>query len=439
MSKEKYELFQNETAKDQVLTDLQQVVQNGWPACKDQLQVTLREYWTFREEIVCVDGLLYKGAKLIVPKALRPSMLDKIHESHLGIVKCKARAREVFYWPGMSSQIEEVVAQCGVCAEHAKGNNKEPMIPVDIPDRPWAKVAVDLFELNQKHYMITVDYFSKWPEVVKLDNLTTNNVICYLKSQISRYGLPDALISDNGPQFSSQEFRDFMRDYGIEHSTSSPYYAQANGQAERTVQTVKHLLCKAKDPYKALMDYRSTPLDIGKSPAQLFLSRRLKTTLPITAELLKPEAVNKDIHAKLQKRHEIQKYYFDRRAGRELPVLKEKDPVMMKWKDGWTRATVVSNHHNPRSYIVQTADGTNYRRNRYHLRSTKCPPPTQTVQPPVSPPPRRPLRHSSQPPSANSPSPMRANRPPTQPPQSSETFEKTRFGRTVKVPLKYPN
>lgn len=447
VSKEKYELFQTETAKDSVLTELQQVVQSGWPDHKDNIPVTLREYWNFRDEIICIDGLLYKGAKLIVPKALHSSMLDKIHESHLGIVKCKARAREVFYWPGMSSQIEDIVARCTVCAEHAKGNNKEPMIPVDIPDRPWAKVAVDLFELNHKHYMITVDYFSKWPEVVKLDNLTTNNVVCYLKSQFSRYGLPDVLISDNGPQFSSHEFKNFLADYGIEHSTSSPYYAQANGQAERTVQTVKHLLSKAKDPYKALMDYRSSPLDIGKSPAQLFLNRRLKTTLPTAAELLKPEVVGDDIHVQLRKRHEIQKHYYDKRAGSELPVLKEKDTVMMRSRDGsgWTRATVVSNHHNPRSYVVQTADGTNYRRNRYHLRPTKCPPSSQTVQPPASPL-LRSTRRSSSPlhanpppiPCAHSPRQTHVTRPPT-PPQPSETITRTRYGRMVKVPVSYPN
>ena len=76
-----------------------------------------------------------------------------------------------------------------------------------------------------------------------------------------------------------------MKDYDIKHTTPSPYHPQANGQAERTVQTVKRLLVKAKDPYKALLDYRNSPLDTGFSPAQLFLGRRLKTTLPTTSKL----------------------------------------------------------------------------------------------------------------------------------------------------------
>ena len=99
------------------------------------------------------------------------------------------------------------------------------------------------------------------------------SVISYMKSQISRYGIPDELISDNGPQFACEEFAQFMKDYDIKHTTSSPYHPQANGQAERTVQTVKRLLVNAKDPYKALLDYRNSPLDTGFSPAQLFLGR----------------------------------------------------------------------------------------------------------------------------------------------------------------------
>ena len=82
---------------------------------------------------------------------------------------------------------------------------------MEIPERPWAKVGADLFEFNNQHYLLIVDYFSKWPEISKLDNLSVNNVISYMKSQISRYGIPDELISDNGPQFACEEFAQFMK------------------------------------------------------------------------------------------------------------------------------------------------------------------------------------------------------------------------------------
>ena len=106
-----------------------------------------------RDELTCLDGLLLKGDKIIVPKTLQSEMLEKINETHLGIVKCKNRARQVLFWPGMSARIEETVAACALCTEHSRANAKEPLIPMEIPERPWAKVGADLFEFNNQHYL----------------------------------------------------------------------------------------------------------------------------------------------------------------------------------------------------------------------------------------------------------------------------------------------
>ena len=82
----------------------------------------------------------------------------------------------------MSTHIQETDAACRVCAEHCRANPKEPLISMEIPDRPSVKFVVDLFELNNHHYLIMVDYFSKCPEVSKVDNLTAKNVILHVKS-----------------------------------------------------------------------------------------------------------------------------------------------------------------------------------------------------------------------------------------------------------------
>ena len=162
------------------------------------------------------------------------------------------------------------MSECQVCAQHQKAQAKKPMISSKIPDRTWAKFGVHLFEYNNTHYLFSVDCHSKWIEIAKLDNQSRKYTITYLQSQFSRYRITDQLISDNGPQFISAEFTEFSHKYGFTHITSSPQYPQANGEAERAVQTVKHLLTKAKAPYKALMDYRNTPLEeINLSPAQL--------------------------------------------------------------------------------------------------------------------------------------------------------------------------
>ena len=116
---------------------------------------------------------------------LQSQMLEKIHETHLGIVRCKSRARRVLLWPGMSAQREEIVAACRVCEEHSRANLKEPLVPMEFPDRPRVKVGAELFELTNHHNLIMADCFSKWPDIHKLDNLTAKDVISSLKSQIS--------------------------------------------------------------------------------------------------------------------------------------------------------------------------------------------------------------------------------------------------------------
>jgi hypothetical protein len=236
---------------------------------KSEVPDEIKAYWNVRDEICCVDGLLFKNHKLIIPRAKRTEMLNVIHGSYLGIVKCKSRGKDVMYRPGLSSDIERVVSQCATYALNSDANPKEPLIPLEIAERPWANISVNIFEFKGNNYLVTVDHYSKWPEVSPLSGLSSSSTILCLKSLFSRYGIPDKCISDNGPQFSSKEFVELAKSYGFIHITSSPHYPQGNGQAERTVRTVKNLFRKAKDPYKAIMDYRNTNIEeTGLSPAQ---------------------------------------------------------------------------------------------------------------------------------------------------------------------------
>ncbi|CAG2216619.1 unnamed protein product [Mytilus edulis] len=146
ISPEKYELFKKQTESDEILQQMKKINEEGWPLKKEELPEDLKMYWQFRNEITCIDNLLYKGLKLIIPTSLRKEMLQLIHETHMGIVKCKTRAREFMYWPGMMSDIQDIVEKCETCAvNNKKTNNKEPMITSKLPDRPSAKLAVALF------------------------------------------------------------------------------------------------------------------------------------------------------------------------------------------------------------------------------------------------------------------------------------------------------
>ena len=131
-------------------------------------------------------------------------------------------------------------------------------------------------------------YSSRYVEIAQLSNTRSTDVIVHLKSIFARHGIPEVLMSDNGPQFSGQVFAGFAASYGFRHVTSSPRFPQSNGEAERAVQTVKNLLKKAADPYLALLAYRATPLQSGYSPAQLLMGGRLGTTVPILPTQLYP-------------------------------------------------------------------------------------------------------------------------------------------------------
>ena len=143
-------------------------------------------------------------------------------------------------------------------------------------------------------YLLAVDYYSRYIEVAHLSQATANEVVNHTKSIFARHGIPETVISDNGPQYTSEHYSEFAKSYQFQHITSSPYYPQSNGEAERAVGTIKSLLKKCKDPYLALLVYRSTPLAIGYSPAELLMSRILRNTVPTTREQRQPRVPDRE-------------------------------------------------------------------------------------------------------------------------------------------------
>ena len=141
------------------------VVKSGWPDAKQDLPTECWLYWNYRDEISTSEGILFKGEKVIVPNSMRIEMLKCIHSSHLGIEKCKRRARDVLFWPGMNSQIQDVVTNCNICNMYQKRNTKEPLLSHETPLRPWSRVGTDIFELNGQSYLTLVDYYSGFIKV----------------------------------------------------------------------------------------------------------------------------------------------------------------------------------------------------------------------------------------------------------------------------------
>ena len=367
----KLEQIRCETARDVNLKYTMDYVMDGWPEHRQDVKLAAREFFGVRNELSIHDRLLLRGDRIVIPFSMRNEMLERIHDGHQGINKCRERAGQAIWWPGMSKDIEDRVAKCRHCLSKKPSQPSEPLIPSTLPSRPFEKVAVDLCELKGSNYLVLVDYFSRYIDISHVQSITSQAIIGKLKNSFAHHGIPEVLISDNGRQFVSAEFKKFAEDWNFSQITTSPHFPQANGAAERAVKTAKDIL-RQDDPFLALLAYRSTPIpDLGISPAELAFGRRLRTTLPALPRTLNPSTVDKD---KVRARDEAfkgrQKQAFDRRHGvRSLPSLHPGDPVLIKL-DGrkeWNQPATVKQVVAPRSYLVQTAGG-DLRRNRRHLR-----------------------------------------------------------------------
>jgi hypothetical protein len=240
-------------------------------------------------------------------------------------------------------------------------------MPSETADYPWQKVAMDLADIEGTQYLVMVDYFSKYPEFFKMSATTSSAIIEKCKATFARFGIPSVVRSDNGRQFVSREFMDFAKEYGFKLITSSPKFPQSNGQAESAVKIVKNIVNKSEDPYLGILAYRNTPVgDMGASPAQLLMSRQLRTTLPTSAANLQPKVIPRSQVVKGQViRNTRAKENFDRRHNsREAPPLV---PGQRVWvRDLQRQGRVLAQANTPRSYIVLTSYG-RLRRNVAHL------------------------------------------------------------------------
>uniref|UniRef100_A0A803JXP8 Gypsy retrotransposon integrase-like protein 1 n=1 Tax=Xenopus tropicalis TaxID=8364 RepID=A0A803JXP8_XENTR len=363
------------TEADTELLALKQAHSNGWPSRKGSADKVVQPYWPLRHEIHIEDGLVMIGDKFIIPKSCRPHMIERLHVAHQGIQRSKAQARMLMYWPNMGKDIELGVSTCNTCQEMLPSNVKEPLLTHDIPSMPWTKLAADIFDLYGHSYLLVIDYFSRYPEVLRLSDKSANSVIARLKAIFARHGIPQELVSDHVP-FASHDMITFANKWDFKLTFSSPGYPQSNGMAERSVQTVKKTFVKAAqtglDPHLALLSLRNTPVTGMKySPAQLLMGRVLRSNLPASASMLKPN-VPQNVYSHLQRHQANQKRYYDFRA-RSLNPFQRGDRVRMETTQGWQPAIVQKVRDEPRSYDVVTPQGKRYRRNRRHLRPDKVP------------------------------------------------------------------
>eukprot|EP00731_Ephydatia_muelleri_P001907 Em0001g1907a len=360
------ELVKKHTQRDPVLSRVCQFVLKGWTEKK--LGEPFFPYESRKYEFSVQDGVLLWGSRIVVPPRMRSCVLDELHETHQGIVKMKGLARGYVWWPGMDSDIEKLVKSCNTCQVIRHFPPTAPLHPWEWPKQPWSRLHADFAGPFQGHmFLLLVDACSKWLDVHVMKSISSSAIIEKLRSIFAIHGLPDKLVTDNGPAFISSEFKTFMDYNGIVHIRSAPYHPSTNGLAERAVQTLKDGLRCIKDGTietrlaRFLSKYRLTPHSTtGLSPSEMLLGRCPRSRL----DLMNPDLTQKVLSNQLQQKctHDNSKQARSFKVGEEVYVRSFNN--INHWIPGSILATT-----GPLSYKISLANGVVIKRHVDHVKA----------------------------------------------------------------------
>ncbi|XP_017494984.1 PREDICTED: uncharacterized protein K02A2.6-like, partial [Rhagoletis zephyria] len=317
------------TEKDDTLVQVEKFIREAWPK-KIERESALWHFYNHKDSLSIVQDCIMMQNRIVIPKSLQNKVLKRLHVGHPGVSRMKRLARSFVYWPRIDNEIERLVKDCEACSEFNKDALKAPLHLWEPTTRPWERVHADFAgPVDGLMYLIIVDAYSKWPEIFEMKSATASTTIERFMSVCAKYGNPQVLVTDNGVQFNSEKFEDFCRIRGIEHINSPPFHPQSNGQAERFVDTFKRTFKKLRREEPAgvalqtmLQAYRSTPKPDGKSPAELFLGRQIRTELSLLVPDTPPQQSRKPGAS--------YKMYFDKRHRAKMRVFRPEEPVFAK-------------------------------------------------------------------------------------------------------------
>ena len=352
----KLDQLKKSTAQDEQLTRLKGYISTGFPCDKKNLLTDLHEFWPHKEMLSIESGLITCGNRIIVPKEMRPEMLQYIHEGHQGKERCLLRARNTVFWPKMTYDVQQLIEKCIICQEYGK---LQPIIGTIQELLPflWHTLVTDMFYWKRMDFLIVVEIFSKYIIVRKLPNSTSATVCIELSMIVTELGLRYIIRSDNSLCYNSKEFQQFLQCYSTTHQTSSPNHPRSNGFVERMVRVAKKLMDKVGKEGKpwipGLFDKRVTPQsDSIASPLQLLTQHTPREkNLPELPSTLGALEIHQT-HQELIKRqgNGPKRNYIELAPG---------TPVWLQHRQNatWEPATVV-NQYALNSYLIMQENGT---------------------------------------------------------------------------------
>ncbi|XP_022805757.1 uncharacterized protein K02A2.6-like [Stylophora pistillata] len=341
------------TRGDPVLSRVMHCILHGWSAEKcisDEFKI----YYNKQDEFTVEDGCILRGTRAVIPAKYQAAVLSELHLNHPGMVRMKSLARLHVWWPSLDHDAEQTVRDCHACQANRCKSPEKVSSPWIWPTRPWQRIHVDFAgPFNGQMFLIVVDAKSKWIEVFPMSSTTASTTIRALRFLFATHGLPEVIISHNGPQFVAQEMKDFLKSNGIRHCLSAPYHPASNGETERAVRTFKESIKTMKDEpgtqadklARLLLSYRTTPhTATGCTPAEILMGRRIRTRL---------DALHPDLSAGMSEKTKLGNHTTRRNF---LPG----DPVMVRdyrdRKRPWIKG-VVQDRVGPVTYHVMRRTG----------------------------------------------------------------------------------
>lgn len=345
------------TKRDSVLVKVFGYCQNGWP---DRVDSGLKPYSSRRNELSIEDGCLLWGNRVIIPEVLRSSVLELIHEQHIGIMRSKMLARSIFWWPKLQEDIEVLIQRCRTCQLNQNASKEQDLTAWPESRNVWQRIHADFFYKNGYTFLLIIDSRSRWLDVHLMSaGIKVSQTIEKFKETFAIMGLPFELVTDNGPPFNSSEFVKFCQVNGIKCTKTPPYHPQSNGLAERYVQTVKrafekHFLGKHSQVTSMrelltdfLFSYRNTPNSVtGLSPNEVVFKMKPRTRLSMLKPGSSPKLTVKDPDG--SKNFIKPKLYA---VGEKVFVRNLGVNAVEKWKEG-----VVVKVLGTVTYLVKVAD-----------------------------------------------------------------------------------
>lgn len=282
--------FQRASKDDEWMQSVKNALHSGkWPA-------ELRNIELIKNEICFTEDIMLRGTRVVVPTSLQERTLELAHLTHFGESGMKGLLRSKVWWPDIDRNIKNYVKGCRECLLNSLPNRPEPLKRRELPQAPWIDLATDYLGPfpTGEYLLIVVDYYSRYQEIELTTSTTARATVNMLRKIFGRNGYPATLTADNGPQFNSQELREYLEEVGVVLNTTTPYWPQQNGLVERMNRDVlKFIRCsnsQGSDWKSLLYEYnlmKNTALNdtTGKTPAELYFKRTLKNKLPSLQDL----------------------------------------------------------------------------------------------------------------------------------------------------------